>query len=255
MILTSDTKWISSCLDSEPDYETYFDAISDLKNLDRALPFDDYGEYIDDPEIAVLCHQWYSCFDLSSMELPDPPDIVDSALEARETQEKPVDYLEYQPQLGWLKLETIRQTFKHTTKYYKRAYSTLLRKTYSSPYPACNVPRRNEPIATDTVFSDTPAIDNGARMAQIYVGTKSLVADCYGIKTQKAFINSLLDIIRDRGAPTKLVSDRAQVEISNKAKDILSGGKPRLVKVSKERSRPCPGALNKKVKSKKIQFK
>lgn len=31
----------------------------------------------------------------------------------------------------------------------------------------------------------------------------------------------LVDIIRNRGAPTKLVSDRVQVEISNKAKDIL----------------------------------
>lgn len=58
-------------------------------------------------------------------------------------------------------------------------------------------------------------------MAQLYVGTQSFVADCYGMKSQKSFIHSLFDIIHDRGAPTKLVSDRAQVKISNKANEIL----------------------------------
>ena len=27
--------------------------------------------------------------------------------------------------------------------------------------PALNVPRRHAPVATDTIFSDTPAVDNG----------------------------------------------------------------------------------------------
>ena len=99
--------------------------------------------------------------------------------------------------------------------------STLLKKQYKSPYPACNVHRRNEPIATDTVFSSTPAINGSARMAQLFVGTSSLVSDIYGIKTESQFVQTLQDVIRDRGAPTKLISDRAQVEISNKAKDIL----------------------------------
>ena len=58
-------------------------------------------------------------------------------------------------------------------------------------------------------------------MAQLCVGTQSLVADCYGMKSKKAFVNSFLDMIRDRGAPTKLVSDCAAEEISQKAKEIL----------------------------------
>jgi Reverse transcriptase (RNA-dependent DNA polymerase) len=41
------------------------------------------------------------------------------------------------------------------------------------------------------------------------------------MKTDKQFVNTLEDIIRRRGAPTKLVSDSAQVEISNKVHDIL----------------------------------
>ena len=41
------------------------------------------------------------------------------------------------------------------------------------------------------------------------------------MKTDKQFVNTLEDIIRRRGAPTKLVSDSAQVEISKKVHDIL----------------------------------
>ena len=92
---------------------------------------------------------------------------------------------------------------------------TYLKKRYKSSFPACNVARREVPVATDTVYSDTPAIDNGATAAQFFVGTKTLVRDIYPMKTDKQFVNVLLDNIRRRGAMTKLISDRAQVEISN----------------------------------------
>ena len=85
--------------------------------------------------------------------------------------------------------------------------STILKKHYKSPFPAMNVHRRNEPIATDTVYSDTPATGSGVTSAQLFVGTKSLVTDVYGMKTDKQFVNTIEDVIKDRGAPTKLVSD------------------------------------------------
>ena len=73
--------------------------------------------------------------------------------------------------------------------------STILKKHYKSPFPANNVHRHNEPIITDTVYSDTPAIDSGYTCAQLFVGTKSLVTDVYGMKTGKQFINTLEDVI------------------------------------------------------------
>ena len=94
-------------------------------------------------------------------------------------------------------------------------------KRYKSPFPVCNVAHHAEDLATDTVFSDTPAIDNGAQVSQMFVGTKSLIIDVYGMKTQKQFVNTLQDVIHTRGTPTKLISDSAQTEISQKAKDIL----------------------------------
>jgi hypothetical protein len=50
---------------------------------------------------------------------------------------------------------------------------------------------------------------------------ESQVCDVYGMKTDGQFVNTLQDNIRQRGAPTRLISDRAQSEISNKVKEIL----------------------------------
>jgi hypothetical protein len=76
-------------------------------------------------------------------------------------------------------------------------------------------------VATDTIYSDTPAIDCGITSAQLFVGTKTHTADVYPIKSDKQFVNTLLDNITQRGAPTKLISDRAQVEISERVKQVL----------------------------------
>ena len=48
-----------------------------------------------------------------------------------------------------------------------------------------------KPVATDTVFSDTPAIHDGSTMAQFLVGKDTLLCDANGIKSQKQFINTL----------------------------------------------------------------
>jgi hypothetical protein len=94
--------------------------------------------------------------------------------------------------------------------------STTLKKHFKSPFPAMNVHRRDEPVATDTVYSDTPTVDSGTTSAQIFVGTETLLSDVYGMKADKQFVNTLEDNILERGAMSKLISDRAQVEISNK---------------------------------------
>ena len=49
--------------------------------------------------------------------------------------------------------------------------------------PVFDIPQRNEPVATDTVFSNTPAINDGSTMAQLFVGKDTIVCDVYGIKS------------------------------------------------------------------------
>ena len=96
-----------------------------------------------------------------------------------------------------------------------------MKKDLKSRNPALNIPRRHEAVATDTVFSDTPAVDSGVKQAQVFVGRDTLVADAYPMKSGKQFVNTLEDNIRRRGAMDKVLSDSAKPEISQKVMDIL----------------------------------
>ena len=96
-----------------------------------------------------------------------------------------------------------------------------MKRHLKSGNPGLNVPRRHEPVATDTIFSDTPAVDSGVKQAQVSVGRDSLVADVYPMKSGKQFVNTLEDNIRRRGAMDKLFGDSAKTEISKKVMDIL----------------------------------
>jgi hypothetical protein len=110
-------------------------------------------------------------------------------------QPKPIKYDHLQPCFGWLPLNIIQKTFEVTTQYAHMPMRTVLKERYKSPNPAVKIHRRNEPVATDTDFSDTPAIDGGETMAQIFVGTETLVTDVEGMKSEKQFINALEDNI------------------------------------------------------------
>jgi hypothetical protein len=131
------------------------------------------------------------------------------------------DYGQLCPRLGWLPVDAIKKMFKRTTQLARMPMSTMLKKRYKSPNPALNVRPRDEPVATDTIYSDTPAIDCGITSAQLFVGTKTHTADVYPIKSNKQFVNTLLDNITQCSAPTNLISDRAQVEISERVKQVL----------------------------------
>ena len=65
------------------------------------------------------------------------------------------------------------------------------------------------------------AIGGGYTCAQFFVGRNTSFCDVYGMQTDSQFIHRLLDVIRTRGAMDTLISDRAQVEISNKVLDVL----------------------------------
>ena len=59
-----------------------------------------------------------------------------------------------------------------------------MRKHFKSSFPVFNIPRQSEEVATDTIFSDTPAIDSGVSMAQTVVGIRTLVTHVYPLKSQ-----------------------------------------------------------------------
>ena len=132
------------------------------------------------------------------------------------------DYQQLHPFFGWLSTDIIKKTFQKTTQLARLpAGTTLLKRSLKSSNPAMNVSRCNEAIACDIVYADVPAIDDSATAAVLFVGYYTQVTDIYGIKTDRQFVNTLEDNNCQRGAPNKLISDRAQVKISNKGLGIL----------------------------------
>ena len=132
------------------------------------------------------------------------------------------DWKSLRPYFGWQSEQVIKDTYKVTSRFGGTIpQHDYLKKHFKSRNPVFNIPRRNEPVATDTIFSDTPAVNDGSTMAQFFVGRDTLVCDAYGIKSQKQFINTLYDNIRFRGAMTTLITDGGRYEISKKVADLL----------------------------------
>src|SRR6056300_1198686 len=154
----------------------------------------------------------------------DPPNLngntvyknPSSAVKSRER-----DWERLRRHFAWLPKLVVQKTFDCTTQLARIPMSVHLQRHFRSPFPALNVSRRNEALATDTVYSDVPDIEHGHVAAQFFVGLESLVSDVYGVKTDKQFLQTLQDVVRRRGAPNKLVSDSAKAEISQAVKDYL----------------------------------
>jgi hypothetical protein len=136
---------------------------------------------------------------------------------------KPIDYEKFRPYFLDVPIDKIQQTFKVATHFATNVVQGHnITQTLKSPYPANNVWRRNEPIASDTIFAEADAVGtNGQRMAQLFIGRKSLVINVFGMNSTKEFVNTLEDVIRKRGAMDKLITDSARVEISKRVVDIL----------------------------------
>ena len=82
------------------------------------------------------------------------------------------------------------KTIDHTTQWGVALDSFPMKRHLKSRNPVLNVPRRHEPVATVTIFSDTAAVDSGVKQAQVSVGRGSFVADVYPMKSGKQFVNN-----------------------------------------------------------------
>ena len=218
----------SAAIDAGLDTDSLYGSDGSLSLPDRA-PDDDIDKCIEDCVIASMDHQektrttWVA--NLARLTHGVMTTIVTLSaffiVAFRNSTVNAPDYNKLRPMFAWMSPETIEQTFDRTTQYARVPGSTILHRTYKTPYPALNVPRRDEDVSSDTVYGPVPAIDNGSTMAQIFVGHSSLLTDVYGMKTEKQFVNTLEDNIRERGAMRRLLTDSARVETSNKAYDLL----------------------------------
>ena len=211
--LTSPHEWDPSILDyehpqnnGEPDW-----AIDPNKKFQFDPNFDEFGDYVN-RSLSIL-----DILDDTHPISPIPKLMVNIPV----FQHTQVDYEKLRLFFGWVNSDIVKHTMDQTTQWGVALDSFTMKRHLKSRNPALNVPRRHEPVATDTIFSDTPAVDSGVKQAQVLVGRDSLVADVYPMKSGNQFVNTLEDNIRRRGAMDKLLSDSAKTEIPKKVMDIL----------------------------------
>ena len=132
------------------------------------------------------------------------------------------DWNTQRPFLAWTSPSSIKDTFNVITRHGTSPHTQdYIKKHFKSRNPVFSIPRCSEAVATDTIFSDTPAVDDGPTMAQFCCGHDTLVCDASDIKSTKKFINTISDNIRRRGAMDTLISDGGKYEISQRVTDLL----------------------------------
>ena len=125
------------------------------------------------------------------------------------------DWNTLRPIFAWTSPSSIKDTFNVTTRHGTAPHTQdYIKKHFKSRNPVFNIPRCSEAVATDTIFFDTPAVDDGSTMAQFFCGRDTLLCDANDIK-------SFSDNIRKWGAMDTLISDGDKYEISKRVTDLL----------------------------------
>ena len=214
IILTSDTVWTPSTLDDEfTCAELALDTPNDLSTLDLDPRTTATGEYTGNLHDDI---------DLILTECRREVIIQKRSLSVREPN---LELL--RPYFGWVPIDRIKATILHTTQLARASARFPLRKHFRSRFPAYNVHRWNEDVATDTFFCNTPAHDDGilghggSTMAQLYVGKKSSKIVVYPMRSESDMPSTLEDLVRVHGAPNSLFSDNAKIQIGKRVLDIL----------------------------------
>ena len=211
VFFTSPDEWDPSVLDHDPPPLDGLDPSQVLEQPFGDPMFDAYGDF-NERIITNL-----------NILLDAPPEDYGSYIaNLHQGSSQEPDWNALRPFFAWTSPSSIQDTFNVTTRHGTAPHTQdYIKKHFKSRNPVFNIPRRSEAVATDTIFSDTPAVDDGSTMAQFFCGQDTLVCDAYGIKSTKQFINTLSDNIRKRGAMDTLISDGGKYEISKRVTDLL----------------------------------
>ena len=78
IILTSDLEWNPSSIDFEYDPISWFSQIDDLPDVEQPSHFDDYGDYVSDSSIAILCTNIEKKYDLKNFRLKNCYELINN---------------------------------------------------------------------------------------------------------------------------------------------------------------------------------
>ena len=137
-----------------------------------------------------------------------------------------VDIAALRPNFGFLPEDRIKETLKNTTQFYRAENRYPPRRHLRSRFPGANVRRLPGKVAMDTMFSDTPALDDGilghggCTQVQLFVAIESRYIRVYPMANKGQVPQVLMQFINDCGAPIGLISDGAKEATSRAVQDI-----------------------------------
>jgi len=100
-----------------------------------------------------------------------PTKSIETNKTPAQVKKKHIDYSQYRAHFLGVPIEKIKATFQATTQFAANVMAgNKILQTIKSPWPANNVRRRNEPVATDAIKAQAPAVDDGSAMAQLFIG-------------------------------------------------------------------------------------
>ena len=169
--------------------------LTPLRGLPLTLTEDDFGDYTHRPLQAL------NILDDSSQYMTPFPAIRAHQHVLRMNKhvffKDTPGYEKLRPYFGWVNVDTVQKTIEQSTQWGVSLPNMFpMKRNLKSRKPALDIPRHHEPVATDTISSDTPPVDSGVKQAQVFVGWDTLVADAYPLKSGKQFVNTLEDNIR-----------------------------------------------------------
>ena len=203
VLITSPDEWDHSQVPDQPFGDPMFDAHGDFNHLIIA----NLNNLLDAPPGDSESYTEISSVFTANLHQSSPQEP---------------DWNTQRPFFAWTSPSSIKDTFNATTRHGTAPHTQdYIKKHFKPRNPVFSIPRCSEDVATDTIFSDTPAVDDGSTMAQFFCGHDTLVCDAYGIKSTKQFINTLSDNMSKWGAMDTLISDGGKYDISKGVIELL----------------------------------
>ena len=197
VFFTSPDEWDPSVLDHDP---PHLDGLDPSQAPDQPFGdpmFDAFGDF--NERIIANLNTLLDAPPADCWSYTEISSVFTANLHQSSPQEP--DWNTLHPGFAWTSPSSIKDTFNVTTRHGTAPHTQDYIKThFKSCNPVFNIPRCSEAVATDTIFSDTPTVDDGSTMAQFFCGRDTLVCDAYGIKSTKQFINTSL-ITSENGEP------------------------------------------------------
>src|SRR6476620_8773908 len=136
------------------------------------------------------------------------------------------DYEMLRRYFAYVPVDRIKDALKNTTLYYRAEVRFPARRHLKSRFPGANVRHLPERAATDTMFSDVPALNDGqprhggCTQCQLFVCLDSRYVRVYPMTGKDQVPSMLMQFINECGAPIELCSDGAKEVNSTAIQEI-----------------------------------